>query len=109
MVGFVCMVILYAFVGAILGLPLLAALALLAGMLRLPLPVRATRPTHTREPIPMALRTAVLDRDGWRCVQCGSQEELQLDHIIPYSRGGATTYENLQVLCGHCNREKGSK
>jgi 5-methylcytosine-specific restriction endonuclease McrA len=62
-----------------------------------------------REPVPLALRTEVLDRDGWRCVYCGSDKELQIDHIIPQSRGGATTLDNLECLCGTCNREKGAK
>ena len=46
-------------------------------------------------------------RDGGRCVRCGSQQELQYDHIIPLSRGGADTAENLQLLCAPCARAKG--
>ena len=59
--------------------------------------------------IPTDLRRAVLERDNYRCQQCGSNSYLELDHIIPRSRGGATSYENLQVLCHGCNLQKGNR
>lgn len=70
-----------------------------------PLPYEQT----TRTPIPEAVRSEVWRRDGGRCVMCGSVEQLQFDHIIPVSRGGATSVENLQLLCQQCNLVKGSK
>lgn len=62
-----------------------------------------------RPPIPREIVDAVYKRDGGRCVYCGSTENLQLDHIIPFSKGGATSVENLQLLCQKCNLEKSNK
>jgi 5-methylcytosine-specific restriction endonuclease McrA len=61
-----------------------------------------------REPIPRAVRLAVFERDGGRCVECGSAFEIQYDHVIPVALGGAATVENLQILCATCNRAKGA-
>jgi hypothetical protein len=60
----------------------------------------------SREPIPQKVRDKVWNRDSGRCVICGSNENLEFDHIIPFSKGGATTYRNLQLLCQKCNRGK---
>lgn len=62
-----------------------------------------------RPPIPRDVVDAIYRRDGGKCVYCGSTQNLQLDHIIPFSRGGATTIENLQLLCQKCNLEKSNK
>jgi 5-methylcytosine-specific restriction endonuclease McrA len=59
-----------------------------------------------RDPIPRDIRRAVFTRDGGRCVQCSGTFDLQYDHILPVALGGATTIQNLQVLCADCNREK---
>lgn len=54
------------------------------------------------------VKQLVWQRDGGRCRSCGSTTELQFDHVIPVSMGGASTPENLQILCGPCNRRKGA-
>ncbi len=60
----------------------------------------------SRTAIPDDVKLLVWQRDHGRCVKCGSNIELQFDHIIPLSLGGADTPENLQILCGRCNRAK---
>ncbi len=67
------------------------------------------RASTRRDRVPALLRAAVLERDHHACLQCGATDDLQMDHIHPWSRGGATTYENLQTLCGPCNRKKGAR
>jgi 5-methylcytosine-specific restriction endonuclease McrA len=53
-------------------------------------------------------RRFILERDSWACVECGAQDELEIDHVIPFSRGGACTVENAQVLCRTHNARKGA-
>ena len=54
-------------------------------------------------------RNAVYKRDGGQCVYCGSTENLSLDHVIPFSRGGSDNPENLVTCCKSCNSSKGAK
>ena len=64
----------------------------------------------SKERISFNLRRMVIERDGLRCVYCGVdlvKSEVHLDHVIPESQGGPTSYANLQVTCGKCNLEKG--
>ena len=44
---------------------------------------------------------------GERCANCGSNENLVLDHVIPVAKGGLSQFDNLQLLCAECNRIKG--
>lgn len=62
-----------------------------------------------RPPIPIELRRAVYERDGFHCVQCGADRPLSLDHIYPWSLGGEDTFDNLQTLCLPCNSRKGAR
>jgi hypothetical protein len=59
-----------------------------------------------REAIAEEVRIFVWRRDGGRCAQCGSQERLEFDHIIPVIKGGGNTERNVQLLCEACNRKK---
>tara|TARA_B100002003_G_scaffold244540_1_gene270801 strand:- start:559 stop:1035 length:477 start_codon:yes stop_codon:yes gene_type:complete len=59
-----------------------------------------------RPSIPQKTKDKVWNRDGGKCVQCGSNENIEFDHIIPFSKGGSSTYRNLQILCEKCNRVK---
>jgi len=61
----------------------------------------------TRPRIPTDVRVRVYVRDGGRCRHCGTTENLSIDHVIPRSKGGPDTEDNLQVLCVPCNSSKG--
>lgn len=65
-------------------------------------------PDAGRPRIPADVQHLVFLRDDGRCVTCESSTELQFDHVIPLSFGGASSEENLQLLCGPCNRRKGA-
>jgi 5-methylcytosine-specific restriction endonuclease McrA len=73
-------------------------------------PRRARTATRART-IPAEVRRAVWERDGGRCTfvgagghACGSTKRLQFDHVIPMSRGGESTAENIRLLCPTHNR-----
>jgi 5-methylcytosine-specific restriction endonuclease McrA len=55
-------------------------------------------------------RRALFARDGWRCVYCGSSStRLTLDHVVPRSRGGESSWENVVTSCAPCNLRKGDR
>lgn len=66
---------------------------------------QAERSRHISE----SVRHEVWRRDRGRCCQCGSQENLEYDHIIPFSKGGSNTARNIQLLCKVCNSKKRDK
>lgn len=56
-----------------------------------------------------ATRNRILSKFGNKCCKCESTEKLEVDHIIPVSKGGTDFEHNLQVLCRSCNAKKGNK
>ena len=72
------------------------------------------KPADRREPN-IGLRFKVFQRDQFRCQLCGRSPatelgcQLQADHNIPFSKGGKTTFENLQTLCAECNIGKSNR
>jgi hypothetical protein len=93
----------------IIGVGLVAGAAVGLLLARL-IPVRSRPKARagrtSRAAIPEKVRHAVWRRDGGNCVECGTNENLEFDHIIPVSRGGANTERNLQLLCAQCNGRK---
>lgn len=75
--------------------------------------VRAKAKENNRN-IPLKVRLKVLQRDSYKCVLCGrspasdSSVELHLDHIIPFSHGGKSEFNNLRTLCRECNIGRGN-
>ena len=67
---------------------------------------------RTSRNINVRLRFRVLQRDNFKCCACGASPakdvsvELHVDHILPWSKGGETVFENLQTLCSKCNLGK---
>ncbi len=74
---------------------------------------KAQHNTSTRSRnISKSVRVSVLNRDRYKCVFCGRSSkkvELEVDHIVPFSKGGSNDISNLQTLCFDCNRGKGSR
>lgn len=70
---------------------------------------------HQRSIMTNDLREAIKKRDNYTCCKCGNSvyDEpnllLEVDHIIPISKGGKTEASNLQTLCWRCNRSKSNK
>lgn len=64
---------------------------------------------HDRRPIPSHIKQAVWKRDKQTCVNCGSQKDLEFDHVVPVSMGGSNSLNNIQLLCLKCNRTKSNK
>ena len=58
---------------------------------------------------PAFTRFNVFLRDRFTCQYCGSLEDLTFDHVVPRSRGGQTTWENVVAACSPCNLRKGGK
>lgn len=74
-------------------------------------PTKAQK-SHTlsrRNHIPSHVRRAVWQRDGGHCVRCGSTQNIEFDHVIPVSKGGSSTTQNIELLCQRCNRIKSDK
>ncbi len=54
-------------------------------------------------------RRAVFARDRHRCQYCGSERHLTVDHVVPRSKGGGDTWDNVVTSCAACNRKKGDR
>jgi 5-methylcytosine-specific restriction endonuclease McrA len=68
--------------------------------------VRIPRDAHRRK----ITRRAVFARDRWTCQYCGHERgSLTVDHVIPRSKGGPSTWENIVTCCAPCNRRKGDR
>jgi 5-methylcytosine-specific restriction endonuclease McrA len=75
-------------------------------VIRLTTYVRVPRDAHRRK----ITRRAVFARDRWTCQYCGGiRGTLTIDHVIPRSRGGPSSWDNIVTCCAPCNRRKGDR
>src|SRR5664279_3252438 len=74
-------------------------------VIRLMAYVNVPRDAHRRK----ITRRAVFARDSWTCQYCGSRSNLTVDHVIPRSKGGSSSWENIVASCAPCNRRKGDR
>lgn len=63
---------------------------------------------HKKKDLKMS-RLKIYQRDGYKCVYCGTHKKLTIDHVMPKSRGGLNTWENMVTCCFDCNSKKGNK
>lgn len=54
-------------------------------------------------------KAMIYKRDGHRCQYCGRSSNLTIDHVIPKSKGGEDSWENLTICCVQCNMKKGDR
>jgi hypothetical protein len=79
------------------------------------LPVTVQQSVKDKREISLGLRFRVLYRDRFKCVLCGDSPSinpacvLHVDHIVPWSMGGRTLFDNLRSLCGPCNLGRGNR
>lgn len=64
--------------------------------------------TIYRTKVPFSKKNVMI-RDGFVCQYCGKLKELTIDHVIPVSRGGKSTFENCVTACKDCNNKKSNK
>ncbi len=65
------------------------------------------QPRSNRPPVSKAKRNRVFDLFGNQCLSCNSYDDVCIDHVIPLSKGGNNTTDNMQPLCRSCNSLKG--
>ena len=70
-----------------------------------------TSDSHWRTRIKLSppLKFYIFLRSGGKCEHCGSEINLQYDHVYPYSLGGSNDTDNFQILCSECNRKKSNR
>ena len=89
-----------------------AWVGLVRGCLAAPHVIRLTKfDRHRRQRVPLNRRN-IYHRDANTCQYCGKRfpySELSLDHVVPRSRGGADSWENLVCACTNCNSRKADK
>ena len=72
--------------------------------------IRLTKGNPSRRwRVPAVSRREVFRRDDHKCQYCGSSRKLTIDHVIPRSKGGSHTWDNVVAACAPCNHAKGDR
>ncbi len=74
-----------------------------------PIIIRLLDYIHYRPKKISVSKNRIMKRDKFRCVYCGSQKHLTIDHVIPKSKGGQNTWSNMVTCCSKCNCKKGDR
>lgn len=85
---------------------------MVSGALRVPRVVHLRRYDRARRPVVRLTRKNVMLRDGYLCQYCALRlptRDLNIDHVLPRSRGGPDSWENLVTACRECNLRKGRR
>jgi 5-methylcytosine-specific restriction endonuclease McrA len=88
------------------------AIPVVGGALRVPRVVHLRRYDRARRPVVRLTRKNVMLRDGYLCQYCALRlptRDLNIDHVMPRSRGGPDSWENLVTACRECNLRKGRR
>jgi 5-methylcytosine-specific restriction endonuclease McrA len=81
-------------------------------VIKAPAVVRLLQFVNSGRRSPPLSRTNILARDNFQCQYCSKElavKEATLDHVLPRSQGGKTSWENIVCACGACNRKKGGR
>lgn len=81
-------------------------------VIKIPAVVRLLRAFRRHNKPVRFSRINIFARDGYRCQYCGAKRsvrELTYDHVVPRSKGGKTTWDNIATCCVSCNRKKGNR
>jgi len=82
------------------------------GSIQVPATLRLLRRVNRRWKAPRFRKKVLFNRDNWSCQYCSAQltwESITIDHVLPSSRGGSTSWNNCVVACKPCNKHKANK
>jgi 5-methylcytosine-specific restriction endonuclease McrA len=80
--------------------------------IRVPATMRLLRRVNKKWKPPRFRKKVLFNRDGWKCQYCGTKlnwQTIEIEHILPSSRGGQTTWLNCVSACKSCNKRKANK
>lgn len=83
-----------------------------SGRFDVPATLRLVNRANVKWRMPKFRKKVLFNRDGWRCQYCGkrvNRETAEVEHVIPMSRGGGSSWQNCTTACRPCNKTKGNR